>query len=335
MSGHAPRNQFVAANQYFLLKRLARVPYEVLESYFSSHLDISKKISQKKLIDELLMNLTIFGEEHDFVKAFSNFFRDYVLSAKESQYILQISKSDDVLEWIKSWKDNKFNGQKYDFELNICVQLEEKILFAESDSVSFPTHVAFLIAKSHRVAIIPNGNELVEIHPTKEFELVFRQNQRLLEVRGDFQVIQDFINTSVDEFNNPLKSAASIAIGDVSDEMRKRAIITPARLVKIDKLKAALDGVYTSASSKMPGSCTPRVTLEFVETGISDFSQETDTLLRDVAEKVLKDPDKGKISFSYNKKRYSFGITKSGGLTFMKYTPEEVVTYILQKIQSL
>jgi hypothetical protein len=327
------RNRFSEVNKYFLIKRLERVPHDVLESYFQDHFDITTKISRKKLIDEIWNNLQLLGEDHEFIQAFSSFFRDHVLSAKESQYILQITNSEDVLKWIKSWEGGKFPGQRYDFTLHVCLDLEPRFLGNGGNSISFPTCAVFLIAKSHRIELVPSGQEILEIHPTREFELIFRQNQHSLEVRGDFKIIRDFINSSVEEFNSPLKSAASLAVGDVNDELKKRAVVTPARYIKIDKLKAALKGAYTSASSKTAGSHIPRVTLEFE--GMHDSSDETDPVLRAVAERVLKDPDKGKISFTYDKKNYSFGITKSGGLTFMKYTPEEVVTYILHKIQGL
>jgi hypothetical protein len=333
MSGKRPRNQFIEAHAYFLKKRLARVPYDVIESHFTTHVDFSKKLAQGKLIDELLSNLQIFSEDHDFVKAFSDFFRDYVLSAKESQYLLQIKNSSDVLKWVKSWEGNKFIGQNHDFELNTCLKLGERLLSNDVGALSFPTDVAFLIAKSHRVVSIPDGKEIREVHPTREFELIFRKDHQLIEIRGDQQVIRDFVNTSADELGNPLKSAASIAIGDEKDDLKKRSILAPAKHVKIDKLKAALNGAYTSASSKVKGSRTRSITVDLDP--MRDSSEETDKELRGLLDRVLKDPDNGRISFTYNKKEYSFGITKAGGLTFMKYTPEEVVTYILSKIQNL
>ena len=48
---------------------------------------------------------------------------------------------------------------------------------------------------------------------------------------------------------------------------------------------------------------------------------------------MLKNPIKGSISFNYKQKKYAFAITKTGGLFFREYIPEEVVTYILHKIK--
>jgi hypothetical protein len=321
------------ANEYFLEKRLARVPYDVLEEYFSKYITAEKKIGQSKLIAEILINLKIHKNNSDFMTFFSEFIRDYVLSAKESQYLLRVTNSSDVLEWIRSWKDNKFNGQRHDFSLNTSLTLGERFLKDSESNISFPHQVCFLISKSHRKKRIPNGLEILEISETTEFEIIFRKDSRLIEVRGDYQVIRDFVNTAVQEMENPMKSARSLVIGESSDESRRQYIVEPARYIKIEKLRLALDGSYTSASSKTSGSHAHRVTIDTTE--LQNSSQETDPVLRSVIEKVLRDPDRSKISFKYNNKSYTFGITKSGGLTFMKYMPEEAVTYILSKIQSL
>lgn len=52
-----------------------------------------------------------------------------------------------------------------------------------------------------------------------------------------------------------------------------------------------------------------------------------------ILQEMMKNPVKGNICFCYNKSKYSFSVTKTGGLLFREYIPEEVVTYILYNIK--
>ena len=71
-----------------------------------------------------------------------------------------------------------------------------------------------------------------------------------------------------------------------------------------------------------------QVTLE----DLKYLEEETNEIAKPVLKEMLKNPVKGQISFKYNQRNYSFSITKTGGLFFRKYMPEEVVTYIIAQI---
>jgi len=66
-----------------------------------------------------------------------------------------------------------------------------------------------------------------------------------------------------------------------------------------------------------------------------NLNEETEPNLKIVVEDLLNNQDRSRISFKYKGDKYSFDITKSGGLFFKKYAPEEVITYVLGKIKSL
>lgn len=324
---------------YFLSKRLARVPADILETFVATWRDTSDLKSQKKLIKEILFQLSIMKNDQEFILNFKNFIRDCVLSARESEYLLRITDKVQVLQWLNSLRTGSFSGQKYDFTLHTFLKFEEKILEDfekeenESEPIYFPTELFLLIGTSKNPIVVPNGLEIVYYHPTNEFEILFRGDMNLIEVRGDFQVIRDFVSTATLDRSNPLSTVESVFVGDRSETKPNSSLVRPAKFIKIEKLRTAIKGSYLSASSIVSGTKTSRVTLEFE--GLSDFGEETDAILQAVVKRTIKDPDKTKISFKYRDKVYSFGITKSGGLNFMKYTPEEVVTYILKKLRDL
>lgn len=63
------------------------------------------------------------------------------------------------------------------------------------------------------------------------------------------------------------------------------------------------------------------------------LAEETHPEAQAVLEEMMKHAVKGHISFCYQKKKYSFSITKTGRMLFREYIPEEVVTYILYNVK--
>jgi len=325
-------------NDHFLAKRLSRVPINILEKFVQNWKDTKDIKTQKKLINEIIFQLNIMTNNQEFVLLFKTFFQYYVLSARESEYLLQIDDKFEVIKWLKSLKSGKFIGQKYDFIFHNFIKFEEKYLETLEDEdnvtpISFPTDLVLLIAVSHNPIIVSNGLEPLYYHRTSEFEILFRKDMNLIEVRGDFQVIRDFVNTATLNRENPLSKAQSIFVGDRNETRPNTSLLKPAKFINIEVLRTAINGSYLSLSSAVSGVKTSRITMEFE--GLNHFSEETDTVLSAIVEKTIKDPDKTRISFIYDKKSYPFGITKSGGLTFLKYTSENVITYILKKLRDI
>ena len=173
-----------------------------------------------------------------------------------------------------------------------------------------------------RLPYEPLSDELLEVVHFR-FELA-------LEIRGPSQVVRDFISTCILDDNNPLSAARSYFIGEVEDV--KKSLIKPIRqIIRIDTLKKLLNGAYKRIASPFPGikASMFEATLE----DLKDLDEETNPVARAILKEMIKNPVKGNISFRYQNKKYSFSITKTGGLFFREYVPEEVVTYIVYLIE--
>lgn len=66
-----------------------------------------------------------------------------------------------------------------------------------------------------------------------------------------------------------------------------------------------------------------------MKTAIEETHPEGQVVLKEMMKNVVK----GDISFYYENKRYSFSVTKTGGLLFREYIPEKVLTYILYNVK--
>lgn len=326
--------------KHFLERRLKRIPTSILKDFLLSCKlsnlteEQIKNKSQQDLVDEIILNYEIMQKSSDFNLIFNQFIRDKLFSAKESEYIVQIPEKYKVINWVNSWKDNLYTGQRYNFSVHTYIELEEKFLLVEEEEVSFPREVLLIVAYSQTPKLIPSGLELLEYYPTTEIELVFRQNMNLLEIRGQFQVIRDFVNTAVIDSHNPLSFAQSLFIGDREDAPRNSIVGGQiSKIIKIDDLKTALKGTYLTVSAPVGGDKVVRIKATLDE--LNELGEETDPVLNPVLKDLLKNQDKSKISFKFDYNKYSFAITKSGGLTFMQYAPEEVITFVLSKINKL
>lgn len=235
-----------------------------------------------------------------------------------------------------SWENGVFLGQKNTFVLHTIIKLNQKYLEIEStenpgkiDKTSFPSLSIFLVGSKNEEKNELNGLDTVSFHQTTEFEIIIREDLDLLEIRGPHDVVKDFVSTAILDDNNLLSAAKSYFIGEEEDT--KKSLLKPIRhKIGIDKLKILLDGSYTKIKSPFPGSKTSM--LEATLSDFKDLVEETHPDAQAILKEMLKNPVKGNISFKFKNKKYSFSITKTGGLFFREYIPEEVVTYIVYLI---
>jgi hypothetical protein len=322
-------------NEYFLSKRLKRVPLDLLVIFLRDIKGTDSSKSQAEVVEEIIKHYEIMKTNDLFIEKLHDFIRDYVLSAKESEYILYIQSKTSILRWIDSWPDNLFNGHNFNFSLNTISSLNDKVLTFDNNSIYLPTEVVLMFASSKKPQHIPSGNtkggfEMMEYYPITEFEIIFRKDSNLMEVRGDYKVIKDFVSSAISDKEESLSMLQSIFIGDNSST----ALVKSVRIVKIDELKTLIDGSYKSISAPVKGNKTARVEVSLDD--LSSIDEETHPLFKTLLEDHLIDyQDKSDISFKYDKKKYSFSITKFGGIYFRQYASEEVVSYVLANIKNI
>jgi hypothetical protein len=324
--------------EYFLKNRLKRVPMTVLRSFLLELVepelkDEIQKYSQSKLIEKIFFYYQLRQGKEDFINAFNQFIRDHLFSAKESVYLIQVPHQEAVIKWIRSWHNTNYVGHRFNFSKHTHISLNKRFISIEENKVSLPSDVILLVASSQTPKIIPSGLELVEYYPTVEIELIFRKGMNLMEARGELAVIRDFINTAVIDSHNPLSMASSFFVGEKEDARANSIVGAIGKIIRIDALKTALNGKYLSISAPVKGEKTSRIQASFEE--LSDLDDETDPYIKPLLTSLIKDQDHSRISFKYKEQKFSFGITKRGGLTFRQYAPEEVVTYVVSKINSI
>jgi hypothetical protein len=326
-------------DEYFLAKRLRRVPFEFLKNFMQNFQEVSHVRSQIDMVDKIVTHYQIMSENKSFIEKFNDFTRDYVFSAKESEYILQLQNKELLFDWISSWSSNIFQGQNFNFSLHIRSYLNEKLLSFDADKIYLPTEVILLFASSKEPKHIASGSgkggaKMVEYFPITEFEIILRKDSTLIEVRGDYKVIRDFVNTAILDSDNPLSMAQSIFVGDYTTDSNLKPLVKSVQVVKIDTLKTKLQGSYKSMSAPVNGNKTSRVKVSLDSLNSAD--EETDPFFKTLLEDYLiNGQDKSDICFVYKEKEYSFCITKFGGLYFQKYAPEEVISYVLSKIGNI
>lgn len=324
--------------EYFLKSRLKRVPTDVLREFVLSLMqkeqhDEIKKYFQQELIEKIFFYYELSREKEEFILAFNQFIRDYLFSAKESIYLIQITNQEAVLNWINLWSNNKYIGQRFHFSKHTHILLQERFLSIGGDTISFPSDVILLVANSTTPKVIPSGLELVQFLPTVEIELIFRKGTNLMEARGELAIILDFVNSAILDSNNPLSLARSLFIGDFEESKLKSITKNTSKIINIDTLKTAIKGSYESISAPVQGDKTSRIQADFQN--LTELDEETDPLIKPLLTNLIKDQDRSRISFIYNNLKYSFTVTKRGGLTFRRYAPEEVVTYIVSTVNKI
>lgn len=331
--------------EHLLKRRLRRLPTEKITKFWENEdIDFTGLISQKDIVDKIITEYKIKFSNQQFTSKFKDFLRDVVLTAREADYLISINNSENIIEWIQSWSNNTFVGQQHNFQLHTIVELNHKFLPVsrnldslqidrekfKMDQISFPRIVGFIVASSKTIKRELDGLEEISYYPTKEFEIILRKDLDIVEVRGAFQVVKDFVSTAILDRHNPLSSAESYFIGEKEDS--KKAITKVTRqIIRIDTLKHLLDGSYTKLSSPFNG--TKISNFEVTLDDLKNIAEETHPEAQAVLQEMMKNPVKGNICFCYNQSKYSFSVTKTGGLLFREYIPEEVVTYILYNIK--
>jgi hypothetical protein len=341
-------------NTYLLKARLKRVSQEILEQFLGELKNIEDIPKTKEsLAEEILNHYKIMKHNADFLIKFGNFMRDFVLSAGESEYLIEITDKESFIQWINEWKDNKFIGRKFNFYKNVYFELGDKFLRLGvnqdgSDSIeildsinseaqsekylSFPSAAFLLVAYSQEFRIIFSKDELLETHDTYEFEIILRKNSSLIGVRGNYRVVRDFFASVIEDSGNPLSMVQSLFIGDFDDK-KSRPIAKPRRSINIEKLREALNGEYLDISAPVDGDQATRI--KFSLKGMKNTKEETHPVFGPALNAAWKEQEKSRIGFCYNGKTYTFAVTNNGGLYFRQFAPEEVVTYILLKINNI
>ena len=101
---------------HLLKKRLSRVPLERLRFFLEQQsIDTSQLITKNTLLTTITEHYKIMENNAEFNRSFNDFLRDFVLSAGVSEYVIQVANINDVFNWIKTWKENTYFGQKYKF----------------------------------------------------------------------------------------------------------------------------------------------------------------------------------------------------------------------------
>ena len=334
----------ISFEEHLLKRRLRRLPIDLLIKFWGDKIDFDQKKSQKSIVDRILLEYQIKKQNPLFLNEFKDFLRDVVLTAREADYLISVKDPKQIINWARSWENNTFGGFRHKFKLHTIVDLNDKILEIDSDKLEhlspeqrkkiekiyYPTSVVFVVATSRNIKHELNGLEEISYYPTTEFEIIIRKNLDIVEIRGSYKVVKDFVSSALVSERNPLSAARSYFIGDASDSSKSVTNVVR-QIIKIDTLKKLLDGSYVKISSDFPGSKVSKfeATLE----NMKYLAEETHPEAQVVLEEMMKHPVKGHISFTYKKKEYSFSITKTGGMLFREYIPEEVVSYILYNIR--
>jgi hypothetical protein len=351
------RVQTPTYNDFLLKARLKRVSQELLEKFIIESTDLGDTPKNKdNLAEQIVNHYKIMKNNKDFSLAFGNFVRDYVLSAGESEYLIEVTDKEGFIKWINGWSNNIFTGAKFDFYKNVHLEFGEKylgikksqnekpgeekteILSSSKDiekdtqSLSFPSSAFLLVAYNKIPKSVFSKDDLVEIYETHEFEIIFRKDSPLVGVRGNLRVVRDFFTSVIEDPGNSLSMVNSLFIGNF-DKKTSRPIGKPRRSIDIEKLRMVLDGTYLDIDAPMPGDQATRVKVSLK--GMRKPSEETHPMLGPLVNEALKEQEKSRIGFRYNGSIHTFSVTKNGGLYFRQFAPEEAITYVLLKISTI
>jgi len=344
-------------NDNLLKSRLKRVPAEKLEKFLGDLKDI-KGISKTKdsLASEIVSYYKTMKTNSEFILEFGNFIRDYVLSAGESEYLIEVQDKSAFITWINSWGTKGFIGNRFNFYKNTYFQMGEKYVSVETDadgvdsistqeklegesetqkkqkSLSFPNEVFLLVAYRQESKSVFSKDRLIDIHDTFEFEIVLRKDTALVGVRGNYSVVRDFFSTAIADASNPLSMARSLFVGEFEKE-KSRPIAKPRKSIDIEKLRQSIDGQYLDIDAPVAGDQATRIKLSLK--GMRNTNEETHPIFGPAVQEAWTLQERSRIGFRYNGVAHSFSITKNGGLYFRKFAPEEVLTYVLLKISNL
>ena len=336
-------------DDHLLAVRLKRVSQKNLENFYEDAIDKDKDPKNKaKLVEEIVAHYKIMLNNSEFQNKFSIFIRDFVLSARESEHLIEIKNKQAFIQWINSWSKNYYVGNRFNFYKHIDFKLPKQYLCLKNYSVcktnsrlqdddrqcclSFPSEVILLVAYKKEGKSVFSVDKLLAIHDTHEFEIIFRKNTNLVSVRGDNSVVRDFFNSLVLDNTNSLSTIKSFFVGDEHGKKYK-PVVKPRLFIKIEELKQALNGIYLDIDAPVSGDQATRIKISLK--GMRNIAEETHPILAPAVKEVWTGQEKSRIAFLYNNNTYSFTVTNNGGLYFKQYAPEEVITYVLLKILQL
>ena len=334
-------------DEFFLGRRLNRVSVEHITKFLKEELNSEiGEFDDKELQIERFLTFyrsTYNHKSNELKEKYFKFFRNYLLTSNRSEHILQIENLEDkesLINWIKTLsKEEGIKGQNHVFYMHEHHKLDElKIEFDEENeskgSIYLPTEALLMLSKDNKEKSIPNGYNIVKYNPTKEFEVIFRKDCKYIEVRGEYTIVKDFVSTCLKLVKNLFKDASSIFIGNKNPRTKKILGISKIKSdISIEELRKSLNGKYLKISSQVSGSSVVKISMVFDDQKNSE--EETNIDFKNVYDKIVENPDTGSIFFSYNGNKVSFRITNKGGLNFVQYVPEDVITYVIYKIISL
>lgn len=99
-------------NEYLLTARLKKVSQKNIEKFYKDVVNTNDKPKSKiMLIEEIVAHYRIMLNNSEFKNKFGIFIRDYVLSAKESEHLIEINNKKAFIQWINNWANNTYFGK--------------------------------------------------------------------------------------------------------------------------------------------------------------------------------------------------------------------------------
>jgi hypothetical protein len=320
--------------KHLLKLRLKRLNKSELYQYWWKHLDLKKSTSLDEVVDKIVENYFIKKENMDFLKKFHLFLRDSVCSARDADYVFKIKDTKELHEWISSWTENVYTGNSHTFSLHNTIELpSEKATLCPNNGEEpydfpYPDKILFILAQSQKDYYVINGFEQLSYKKTNEIEVVIRSEVNLVELRGSYKIVKDLIQTAYKDRIPSWQSANNLQI--ISPSSQGESILKYKTLLEITTLKELLEAKYRKLRSSFSGDKVSAVSLDLED--FKDISEETHPTAQSVLKEVLEDPLSGTLEFKYQNRSYRFWVNQNGGFTFKQYMPEEVVTYIMSKI---
>lgn len=115
--------------KHLLRRRLDRVPPQYLRAFLEQQkIDVDKINTKQELLIKMMSHINLMINNKEFNSDFDNFLREFVLSARVSEYIIQVENTDNIFKWITKWECNIFYGQRYKFQLHTHRDLGKKFI---------------------------------------------------------------------------------------------------------------------------------------------------------------------------------------------------------------
>ncbi|MGD1902698.1 MAG: hypothetical protein ACFB9N_10715 [Geitlerinemataceae cyanobacterium] len=320
--------------EHLLKQRLKRLKKSELYQYWGDFLGIKKSDTLDEMVEKIVGNYFIKKTNQDFLREFNLFLRDSVCSARDADYIFKVEDTKKLQEWLGSWTRNKYIGNSHTFSLHKIIELSPEkasLCPGEGEQVShfpYPDKILFVISQSQKDYYVTSGFDQLAYKKTNEIEVVIRSEVNLVELRGPYKIVKDLIQAAYKDRIPSWRSAVNLQV--ISRSSQSESILKYKMRLSITRLKELLVANYRKLTSSFSGDKVSAVSLDLED--FQDISEETHPAAQSVLAEALEDPSSGTLEFKYQDKRYRFWVNQTGGFTFKQYMPEEVVTYIMSKI---